>query len=271
MGGFSAQWLELREPFDSRARSQELVIALGSLLPLRPLQVLDFGAGTGANVRYMAPLLEGRQHWQTLDNDRELIARQPSQLADERFECNVSPQHFDLAAGLESLPLSGCQLVTASALLDLVSAAWLESLAFHCAALGLPALFSLNYDGRVQCLPEDPDDSWIIALVNRHQRLDKGFGPALGPDATSHACRVFESRGFQSRTTPSDWVIGPEGQSLQRELIAGWVAAACEMAPQEATCIEQWGKRRHAHAEAGRSRIQVGHQDFLAWPKALCG
>ncbi|WP_153067190.1 class I SAM-dependent methyltransferase [Steroidobacter cummioxidans] len=270
MSGFSPDWLELREPCDTRARSEELVIALRSLLVSRPLRVLDLGAGTGANIRYMAPLLGGEQRWCLVDNDPRLIERQPAILEGAHFQCEVISQQLDLATDLSSLPISQCQLVTASALLDLVSADWLASLASRCAALSVPVLFSLSYDGRVQCLPDDPDDEWVIGLVNRHQRGDKGFGPALGPDATRYACEVFAALGFQTRIAPSDWLIESEERAFQRELIAGWSGAAREMAPSEAARIERWSGRRDADIASGSSRIRVGHQDFMAWPTAPC-
>src|SRR5690606_15089913 len=98
----------------------------------------------------------------------------------------------------------------------------------------IPVLFALTYDGRVQCQPREPDDDWVFGLVNQHQRRDKGFGPALGPDASSYAHDLFGTLGFQSRVTASDWTIAPEEESLQRQLIAGWITAALEIAPAHA-------------------------------------
>lgn len=266
MGGFSADWLSLREPCDTRSRSEELVLALRSPLPFRPLQALDLGTGTGANIRYLAPRLAGEQHWFSVDNDPALVERQSAVLEGAGFHCNVSPRQLDLVTDLKSLPVSGCHLVTASALLDLVSASWLQSLASRCAEAGAAVLFALNYDGRVQCLPREPDDDWVLGLVNLHQRGNKGFGPALGPDATNCAQDVFGALGYQSRVAPSDWLIGPGEQALQRELIAGWIGAAGEISPSDGDRIERWGRLRNAHLSAGTSRICVGHQDFIAWP-----
>ena len=268
MGGFSADWLRLREPCDARSRSEELVFALRSRLPSRPVRALDLGTGLGSNIRYMAPRLAGEQHWLAVDNDAALIKQQPAVLRGANFQCSVSPHELDLAADLRSLPLSGCQFVTASALLDLVSASWLQSLASQCAQARAAVLFALNYDARVECLPHEPDDDWLIGLVNRHQRGDKGFGPALGPDATRRASEVFAAVGFQWRIAASDWSIEPGERALQRELIEGWVGAAREIAPAEAERIERWGRRRNDHLLAGTSRILVGHQDFVAWPIA---
>jgi hypothetical protein len=270
MGGFSAEWLQLREPCDTRSRSDELVRALCALLPSRPLQAVDLGSGTGANIRYMAPRLGGVQRWVTVDDDAALIEQQPVRLDGASFHCIVTSMQLHLGVDQQALPLSGAQLVTASALLDLVSAAWLQSLALRCAAQRAVVLFALNYDGRVECQPREPDDDWVIGLVNRHQLRDKGLGPALGPDATSFARDAFGAAGFQFRSRASDWLIEPDEQRLQRELIAGWIGAAREIAPSDAARIARWGQRRHAHVAAGTSRMRVGHQDFIAWFKGSC-
>jgi hypothetical protein len=61
MSGFSAEWLALREPVDAASRNPEL-IAADRLATARArfLSVLDLGSGTGANFRFLAPLLGDR-------------------------------------------------------------------------------------------------------------------------------------------------------------------------------------------------------------------
>ena len=57
MTGFSPEWLALRAPADARARA-------GSLLPdisgRRKVKVIDLGAGSAGNFRFLAPRLHGR-------------------------------------------------------------------------------------------------------------------------------------------------------------------------------------------------------------------
>ena len=103
----------------------------------------------------------------------------------------------DLARDLE-LALDGpLDLVTTSALLDLVSDDWLERLVIEAAARRLPVYAALSYDGRARFDPADPLDIEIVAAVNRHQRTDKGFGPALGPSA-AEASGIFKRRRLSS-------------------------------------------------------------------------
>lgn len=266
MTAFSAAWLNLREPVDARSRSEELLAELRARLPRRVLHALDLGSGTGANIRYLAPRLDSAQQWFALDNDPALIKQHGVQFGELGRDCQVSSKQLDLASDLKSLPIDECDFVSASALLDLVSASWLRSLAEICACKRAVVMFALNYDGRMECSPRDPDDDWVLSLVNRHQRGDKGFGPALGPDATRFACDAFTALDYHWRIVASDWLIEPHEQELQRELIAGWLRASREISPSDASRIEQWGAGRNAHLSTGTSRIRVGHQDFIAWP-----
>ena len=262
---FSAEWLSLREPADHAARSLSLTQAVfDALSGDAPLRILDLAAGTGSSLRYLTdtwlgPTRQVRPDWLLVDHDPALLARVPA-------SPDVETRCLDLSTLDAGAIFEGRSLVTASALLDLVSEEWLRALAARCAESGAAVLFALNYDGRIICTPEDPDDAAVVALVNEHQRTDKGFGPALGPDATDVAARCFEAAGYHVRRAASDWLLAPESRALQSQLIEGWAQAASEMSPVRARVIDGWRDRRLAHVAAGWSEITVGHDDFAAWP-----
>jgi len=296
MSGFSADWLALREPFDTAARAAPLVAALrehiGTGGDSRPLQVLDLGAGAGSNLRYLAPRLGGAQRWRLLDHDRKLLAaacratqtwalargaaarrtwwsRSVSVSAAD-FRCDVTTEMCDLAGHPVTIPLADVEippgaLMTAAALLDLVSEQWLQYLAWRCKHARSPVLFALTYDGRTTCSPAEPEDAEVLALFNRHQLGDKGFGPALGPLAASATLAAFQREGYTLRSQPSDWLIGPEHAAMQRALLDGWLGAALEVAPARHAALTDWHRRRCAHAAAGRSTLVVGHTDIVGW------
>jgi hypothetical protein len=254
-------WLALREPADFAARSREVTQAIIDRLPgERPLRLLDLATGTGSNIRFLAGLLPPGQQWLAVDRDPALLAQVPP---------HVTTRCLELGTLENPALVSGRHLVTASALLDLVSASWIARLAECCRAAGAAALFALNYDGRSECSPREPEDDLILELFNRHQRSsDKGFGTAAGPDAADCAVRCFAAAGYVVRQERSDWELAPESpgiNDLQRALIAGWAGAATEVAPDRAVQIGDWLARRLAHVSAGRSRIVVGHQDIAAW------
>jgi hypothetical protein len=268
VGDFTAEWLALREPADHRARSARLTREIARrLIGRSPLHVLDLGSGTGSNLRYLTRRLPPVQHWRMVDRDRTLLARirTPALWA---IVASVHLQPRDLADLEGNADLfKSVSLVTASALLDLVSGAWIEALAERCQSSRAVSLFALTYDGRIACTPADRDDDMVRDLVNRHQRTDKGFGPALGPDAADVTQQAFAARGFAVERDRSDWTLDEGDAELQRQLIDGWAAAAVEMQPLDAVRIEAWRQRRLEHVAAARSAIVVGHEDLAAWIK----
>ncbi len=259
MSGFTTDWLALREPADALARDAALI---GPFVPGTGAtrRVVDLGAGTGANLRYLAPRLGGPQDWLAVDSDPTLLGALAARAAPAGVR--VRTLRLDLARDLEALPLGEHALVTAAALLDLVAAPWLARLAARCVVAQAGVLFALTYDGRIEWSPADDGDARIRELVNLHQGTDKGFGPALGPAAAAVAGRVFEERGYRMRRARSDWMLGTESHALQAALVDGWVAAALEIAPREAAAFEDWRRRRHAHLATGASRLRVGHVDL---------
>jgi SAM-dependent methyltransferase len=266
-----ADWLALREPADAAARSTELTGAIVRSLPATgPLRILDLGTGTGANVRYLATRISAPQEWLVIDRHPSLLAEVQGRTAQAvgTATLRIERRCIDLAT-LDQTLFLGRALVTASALLDLVSESWLQALAERCAAARSAVLFALTYDGRFSCSPPEPEDDAVRGLVNRHQKTNNvGLGPAEGPDAAECATRCFQAAGYTVRRDRSDWALGPGSGRLQRELMEGWAQAAAEIAPDRSPMIQEWLGRRLAHVDAGRSQAVVGHEDVAGWPDA---
>jgi hypothetical protein len=249
---FEAAWLDLREPADAAARDPDLLAAAAAHLRAEPAPVaLDLGCGTGATVRAFGARLAGLR-WRLLDGDAGLLGLAAARVPDAEVVA------ADLAE-LDRLPLDGVRLVTASALLDLVSREWIGGLATRLAAAGLGVYAALSYDGRLAWRPAFAGDEAVRAAFNRHQRTDKGLGPALGPDAAAALAEALQARGYAVRMARSDWRLGPG--ALQAALAQGVAAAAVE-----AGCADgaAWGQARRA--ASGSGTCTVGHIDVLALP-----
>jgi len=258
MSDFTADWLDLREPVDAASRSMRLTRDVAAILPrYRAIDILDLGAGTGANVRYLAGKLPLPQRWMLVDRDERLLSRASKAWASRCLDL----QHAVLDASL----FSGRALVTASALLDLASEAWLQALVARCREAGAAVLFALTYDGRMDFAPAELEDEAMCELVNQHQRTDKGLGPAEGPVAVARASELFTAAGYYVEREASDWELTPESHELQRQLIAGWADAAVATAPDQSAAVADWRARRIAHVDAGRSQLIVGHKDLAGW------
>jgi hypothetical protein len=262
VSGFSAEWLALREPIDWRSRSPLVTEVVASRLPRgRAVRAVDLAAGTGSNTRFLARTLFGTQEWLLLDHEASLLerARQHTGLAIQVRVVDLS--RVDELSDL----LSGRDLITASALLDLVSEEWLRTVCSTCQRQRSAVLFALSYDGRLTCSPEEPEDDFVRSLVNRHQRTEKSFGRALGPDASTRASNMLEGLGYEVVRDRSDWVLDRESNELQRQLIEGWAEAATAIAPAERELIANWRHRRLDHVRAGQSHVTVGHEDVGAF------
>lgn len=272
MSGFDAAWLALREPADAAARSVALEAALARVLAARSgtLDCVDLACGTGANLRHLASRLPGPQRWRLVDADPVLLAEASGRCAGLRAgdgtAVGVQCVQADLAAADLDASCAGAALVTASALLDLVSADWLDRLAAAIARGRAVALFALDYDGRRSCEPADPDDACVHAAFDAHQCRDKGFGPALGPRAAAYAARALQRRGYRVERARADWRLGAADAGLQAELLRGWAGAAAEAAPESREAIDAWLGRRLAQLGSRRLRLTVGHAELLAVP-----
>jgi SAM-dependent methyltransferase len=262
MSGFSAGWLAMREPYDRAARNGAVLDAVAAAFAGAPAAtVTDLGCGTGATMRAMAPLLPTRQTWRLIDNDKSLLAAAAGAAP---AGANVATVAADLADAIEER-IGDCDLVAMSALLDLVSSAWLDRLVAALARLSRPLYAALSYDGTVTLSPASRYDGEVIAAVNRHQRTDKGFGPALGPDAALAAPERLRAAGFGIVEGRSDWAFGAADSAIQMEMLAGWAAAAREIGADPAA-VDKWLGERRDHVTAGRSQMRVGHIDFFATP-----
>jgi len=260
---FSAQWLALREPYDQAARNGTVLDAVRKAFAGYPaVRVCDLGCGTGSTMRAVAPLLPARQDWRLLDNDAALLEAAHDAAP---ATCEVTTIQVDLAADLGWALGEDTDLVTMSALLDLVSVEWLDRLVAILAISGRPLYAALSYDGRVGLSPACRNDDTVIAAVNRHQLTDKGFGPALGPQAAVTAPDRLRRQGFAIQEGRSDWSFGPSERDIQLEMLAGWAGAAAEIGVGSGL-LDGWLGERREHIEAGRSQMRVGHLDFFAAP-----
>lgn len=276
MSGFSADWLALREAADHRARSAGLVRALTHHLGNRTeISVVDLGSGTGSNLRGLAGSLPQTQHWTLVDHDAALLDAARKQLAAwadsvQTSEDGVILGHVgrrvtvsfrtaDLARDLDGALGVSPDLITASALFDLVSPEFIEG--FSDAAASRRAIFYtvLTYNGTQRWLPRMAADDDIISAFNRHQTTDKGFGVSAGPAAPRLLAERFRRLGYAVEEGDSPWQLGPADAALIDQLARGMAGAVTELATVDTKTIADW-------LRSARTGVQIGHTDTLAVP-----
>lgn len=250
---FDTAWLDLREPADHAARDRDLLDrARRHVAAAADPMIVDLGSGTGSTMRAFGP---SPARWTLVDLDETLLAA-----ARSRGGQAVSTLAIDLS-DIARIPLETALLVTASALIDLVGAEWIEAFAYRLAAAGVGVYAALNYDGEMAWQPADAADDAVIAAFNRHQRSDKGFGPALGPAGGSHLAQALRRRGYEVFTAPSPWQLDAAHGELHGELLRGIAKAAGQAGCRQA---DGWLERRLTALPGLSGRI--GHIDVLAFP-----
>lgn len=259
-------WLALREPADAAARASDLADRLSGWLRHRagdaPIVVRDLGCGTGSMGRWLAGRLPGPQHWLLHDRDPDLVDRAVHTLP---AGITAEPQVGDLTT-LDAAQLAGTTVVTASALLDVLTADEVERLAAACATAGCATLLALSVTGSVLLTPTDPFDSAFAAAFDAHQRRTVDGRRLLGPDAAPAAAAAFGRHGVAVVRAPSPWRLGADDFPLLEQWLRGWLAAACEHRPSLVPEAPSYLRRRLADAARGELRVVVGHADLLALP-----
>lgn len=277
MSGFSPAWLALREPADHRARNAELADALRSYFLQRDhITVVDLGCGSGSNLRATSALLPASQSWTLVDYDPALIGAARTALSawadtsEARGEAlrlvkdgrtiDVVFRQADLVSELDAVLSGKPDLVTASALFDLASEAFINRFAKSVAAIGAAFYTVLTYNGIQHWLPRRPLDQQMTAAFIAHQMTDKGFGVSAGPLAPEHLAGAFRSFGYSVSEGDSPWILAAPGDSkLIGDLAEGFAGAVRETRKVSNADIDKWMTRQFTGAE-------VGHTDTLALP-----
>lgn len=261
-------WLRLREPADAAARSLDLARkAVQAQGGEGSTVVHDLGCGSGSMGRWLAPHLAGPQQWVLHDRDADLLrvaADDPPRSADGS-RVTVETRCDDLTR-LAPDDLAGATMVTASALLDMLSAPELARFARSCVAAAVPALVTLSVTGRVRLTPGDPLDPTLGAAFNRHQRRTLAGRTLLGPVAARAAVEAFGELGARVEVRPSPWRLAPHDGPLILEWLAGWVGAAVEQCPELRAAGADYLRRRRDEVKRGVLHVTVEHLDLLALP-----
>lgn len=268
MSGFSADWLTLREPVDHASINHQVRQACVDWCDQREMiEIVDLGCGTGSNFRSLSPDLTRPQRWTLIDYDAgllELAELRSGQTIQATSGASLQVKLGDFASGDIAGLIEDCDLVTASALFDLVSPSVIDAMVQQITTVGAAFYTTLTYDGIASWQPEHAADQSMRDAFNKHQRTDKGFGPAAGADATNALVNAFDAAGYRVVRGKSAWILDANYQELRRETDRGWAEAVREIGDVASDEVDAW----HAHRQGSSHAVSiVGHEDLFAAPK----
>jgi hypothetical protein len=282
MSGFSSHWLGLREPVDHASRSASVQAAMLDCLrkrhgaDLSGLRLLDLGSGSGSNMRALVPLFGNEQDWTLVDYDqalldasRQLTAHWADEILSEQGDglqmrkagktVSIRWLRADLNKEIEHVLVDARpDMVTAAALFDLISPAWI---ARFCRALKTPFYTVLTYDGRSAWCPPHEADEDLLTAFHAHQMTDKGFGVAAGPQAAAVLAQCLQAEQFAVVRGDSAWQINTQHRTLLDLLHQGMVEAVEQTGRVSAARLSQWSATRLQTTDC-----LIGHEDTLAIP-----
>jgi hypothetical protein len=265
----SSSWLTLRESEDARARSRDLALSASAMLTERPIVVHDLGSGTGSMMRWLAPILPGPQTWILHDWNSSLTGLAVD--SERPLAGNGTPVSVGSSTGrladLTPSDLSGASLVTASALLDILTAREIQAIVRACVLVNVPALLSLSVTGVVSLNPQDPRDDAFSQAFNAHQRRTVQDRPLLGQFGATIARGLFDQAGWRVSEATTSWHLDDHQPQLLSEWFGGWVDAAVEQRPELHDDAVSYRALRASQAEQGALSALVNHTDLLAWPR----
>jgi hypothetical protein len=265
----SSEWLALREPEDADARSHDLAVAAAGRLEPGPITIHDLGSGTGSMMRWLAPLLPGPQTWILHDWNADLIDRaidgaRPRDRDDADVAVRSQPGNL---ADLTAADLAGASLVTASALLDVLTSSELHAIVDACIGSRCPALITLSVTGEVRLSPQHDLDSEFERAFNAHQLRDSGGRRQLGRHGAPLAQGLFTQAGWDVRPAATRWNLDHTRPHLLGDWFAGRVDAAVEQVPALRAAQDRYRDHRTSQIDRGELTAEVRHVDLLAWPR----
>ena len=107
----------------------------------------------------------------------------------------------------------------------------------------------------------------FLVNFNTDQRRDKGFGPALGPDATDFLQSQFHATKFQCLSANSPWLLDSADYLLIESLINGISEVALQTDGLTNSDVLSWKAFRIKNIRTGT--CYLGHTDILVIPQSF--
>jgi precorrin-6B methylase 2 len=275
-------WLAERYHFDAAARHPLIEEKfLHALPPNDTIALIDVGAGTGANCRYLMEKIPANQEW--------ILIEQNSEFSEESLR---SLQHHGLQKGYETYlqngtltlkapaktvqikalqgslleinrmaDLSATNAVVANAVFDLFTAEEFETFVQKITRHQLLFYATMNYEN-MHFLPTHPQDEKMICLYHEHMLRPQDMGTALGPGSVVQMIEILQQHRYAVTAGNSLWHIHSKHEKMMRYLLNFMASAIAELplSVEDTLLLKPWKKQKE---EATVLHLIIEHQDIL--------
>lgn len=214
-------WLAVRYDMDALSRNKDVEgHALSDINNKRHVRILDIGAGTAANFRYLSDkIMCNEQEWTLVDQNKDLLRVAKEEItrklgapvldSTDRSVFETSGKKIkvrfvvdDIFSPSSSLLDSSCDLVVANAFFDLGAENQLATFFQVLGTASCAFLATINYSG-MGFTPSEEDDKYWIHQYHNHMARQQPFGISLGPECVAHMSVL--SKNMDVKMGSSDW------------------------------------------------------------------
>ncbi len=284
-----AQWLELRIPYDTKGRNLNVEASCQQYLKQRKrLNIVDLGAGTGANCRYYLSKISQEQEWFLVEQNPELLEiafdRLISWALDNGYESKLQNSwlllenqvhkvtiHKTVGSILELenlIDLETLDLAVANAVFDLFSEKQFQTLLECLKKYQLPLLTTANYTG-MSFHPQTDEDSCFISYYHRHMQREQNFGRGMGPNCGFFMWEAMKRIGMRGVQGESLWEIS-SSDSVFLQLLLEFMEKSIPEILEDTTLEDElntWLRKKQQMIAQQELSCNVAHQDFFCYWK----
>ncbi len=275
-------WLATRYSFDTKARNKQIEQQfLQSISQKEAVQLIDVGAGSGANCRYWIDKIPGNQQWTLIEENPDFSKKSLSalqQFAHARgYACLVQKEMLRIQTPTKTIhiktvqgslleidqlaSLSDTDAVVANAVYDLLTKDQFEAFIHKIATHHLVFLATLNYRN-MYFSPTHPTDEKIIALYHAHMLRPQKEGIAMGPNCVEQMQETLQKHNYTIAVGESVWKIRNKDDKMMGFLLDFMESSIGELSlsSEDSLLLIEWIKQKR---EANNLKLTIEHQDIL--------
>ena len=275
-------WLAERYHFDAAARHAHLEAEfLRTLPPKDTIMLVDAGAGTGANCRYLMQKITANQEWILIEQNPEFSEESLRSLrghgSELGYETSLENNILTLTSPAKKVRVKAVQgslleideladlaatdAVVANAVFDLFTAEDFETFVGKISPHQLLFYATMNYEN-MHFLPTHPQDEKMICLYHEHMLRPQAAGTALGPGCVVQMTDTLQQHRYKVTAGNSLWHIHSKHKKMMQYLLNFMASAIAELplSLKDTLLLGPWQKQKE---EASALHLIIEHQDIL--------